>query len=58
MSSDVYIQISADRAMITTLLYAVNFAYEKWPGGDPDQQKRLDKIRSGLFAASLEFEVD
>tara|TARA_R100000322_G_scaffold169264_1_gene141016 strand:- start:1573 stop:1749 length:177 start_codon:yes stop_codon:yes gene_type:complete len=58
MSEEVFLKIYANKTMIQNLLYAVNFAYEKWPGGDPEQQQMLDQLRNRLFACSLEFEVD
>lgn len=47
-----------DRKSLTVLLDSVNYRLEKWPGGDPQEQEDLLRLKSMLFAALLEFTLN
>ena len=51
------IQLLASSDMLKSLLDAVNFRLETWPGGEPEEQEMLVALQRLLFAASLELLV-
>mgnify|MGYP000308748270 CR=1 FL=1 len=58
MEHEPTVTASLDQTAVRLLLYAVTFALEKWPGGDPGQQEGLRNLKSVLFRIQLEFQVD
>ena len=47
-----------DRHNLTVLLDSVNHRLATWPGGDPQEQEDLLRLKSMLFAALLEFTLN
>lgn len=46
-----------DIRAVKTLLNAVSFHLDKWPGGDPQEQANLFEMRDFLFRMHLELSV-
>ena len=39
---------------VRTLLYAVSETLRTWPGGDPEEQERLEMLKEAFFRMTLE----
>ncbi|QNI94209.1 hypothetical protein SynA15127_01128 [Synechococcus sp. A15-127] len=53
------LQFDLDIAAIRLLHRSVEFYLQKWPGGpDPVEQQDLQRLRTLLYAALLEFSLD
>ena len=39
---------------VRTLYYAVSEALRMWPGGDPEQQERLEMLKESFYRMTLE----
>ena len=47
-------QIDFSDEDIRTLLYAVSETLRTWPGGDPEEQERLEMLKEAFFRMTLE----
>lgn len=55
---EIYYQFHVDPPAVRGLYYAVTVAIEQWPGGDPEQQATLHRIKNKLEACLLEMTLD
>ena len=44
--------------MLRILLERITQRLERWPGGDPEEQEFMMRLKVILFAASLEFQMN
>lgn len=52
------LQANLDLTAVNLLLHSVRFTLERWPGGHPDEQESLVRVRDVLFRMQLELQVD
>ena len=52
------VQVRLDKPAVDTLLWAISYALEKWPGGHPLDQENLTHMRAMLFRMQLELQID
>ena len=52
------VQARLDKGACRTLLHALNYTCEKWPGGDPSEQENLIHMREMMFRMMLEFQME
>ena len=50
-----YVELQFGMDDLYLLYESVKCHYEKWPGGHPDQQKRLDYLKNFLYRIILEY---
>jgi len=51
-------EVSLDSIGLRILLDAVTYRLERWPGGDPQEQENLHRMRTVLQAIVLEAHFD
>lgn len=52
------LEFSVDLPAVNTLLYAVRFHLDRWPGGHPVEQENLSQMRDILFRMQLELQME
>jgi hypothetical protein len=52
----VELQFGIDDAYI--LYDSVKYRWEQWPGGDPEEQKRLEYLKNFLYRVVLEYKFN
>lgn len=50
-----YIELQFGIDDLYTIYQSVCYRYEKWPGGNPDEQKRLAYLKNFLYRVVLEY---
>jgi hypothetical protein len=53
-----YVEMDLDINDVYLLYNSVKFHYEKWPGGHPDEQKRLIFMRDFLYRIILQYKFE
>ena len=51
------LEVRLDLPAVATLLMAVRFTLQRWPGGEPVEQENLQVMRDSLFRMQLELTV-
>ena len=50
-----YIELQFGAEDLYTLYESVKYRWENWPGGHPDEQKRLENLKNFLYRVVLEY---
>lgn len=53
-----YIELQFGIEDLRLLYKSVAFHYDKWPGGHPDEQARLDYLKNFLYRIILEWKYE
>ena len=53
-----YVEMDLDINDVYLLYNSVSFHYEKWPGGHPDEQARLDFMKNFLYRIVLQYKFE
>ena len=53
-----YIELQFGPEDLYLIYDSVKYRFEKWPGGHPDEQKRLEYLKNFLYRIVLEFKYN
>ena len=53
-----YVELDLDIDDVYLIYNSVKFHYEKWPGGHPDEQARLDFMKNFLYRIILQYKFE
>ena len=53
-----YVEMDLDIDDVFLLYNSVKFHYEKWPGGHPDEQARLNFMKDFLYRIVLQYKFE
>lgn len=53
-----YVEIDLDIDDVYLIYNSVKFHYEKWPGGHPDEQARLNFMKDFLYRIVLQYKFE
>jgi hypothetical protein len=53
-----YVELDLDIDDVYLIYNSVKFHYEKWPGGHPDEQARLDFMKNFLYRIVLQYKFE
>jgi hypothetical protein len=53
-----YVELDLDIDDVYLIYNSVKFHYEKWPGGHPDEQARLNFMKNFLYRIVLQYKFE
>ncbi|QCW22893.1 hypothetical protein [Synechococcus phage S-B05] len=53
-----YVELDLDIEDVYLIYNSVKFHYEKWPGGHPDEQARLNFMKNFLYRIVLQYKFE
>ena len=53
-----YVELDLDIDDVYLIYNSVKFHYEKWPGGHPDEQARLNFMKDFLYRIVLQYKFE
>ena len=53
-----YVELDLDIEDVYLIYNSVKFHYEKWPGGHPDEQARLNFMKDFLYRIVLQYKFE